>query len=66
MRMKNLIVMTVLLLSLGFIGKIKDHLHREYETIMTNSTVNDVISKEKNSTFFNVSIKQAWTKDKFN
>ena len=66
MRMKNLIVMTVLLLSLGFIGKIKDHLHREYETIMTNSTVNDVISKEKNSTFFNVSIKQAWTQEKFN
>lgn len=65
MRMKNLIVMLLLLLSLGFIGKIKDQLRQEYETIMTNSTVNDVISKEKNSPFFNVSIKQAWTQEKF-
>ncbi|NNT71047.1 hypothetical protein HKT18_02350 [Flavobacterium sp. IMCC34852] len=66
MRLKNLIVMLVLLVSLGFIGEIKEQLRREYETIMTNSTVNDVISKEKNSTFFNVSIKQAWTKKVFN
>lgn len=66
MRLKNLIVLMVLLLSLGFIGVLKDKLKQEYETIMTDSTVNDVISKENNKTFYNVSIKQAWTNTTFN
>jgi O-antigen ligase len=66
MRLKNLIVLLILVLSLGFIGNIKDRLHKEYETIMTDSTVNDVISKENKTTFYNVSIKQAWTNTVFN
>lgn len=66
MRLKNLIVLLILLLSLGFIGVLKDRLKQEYETIMTDSTVNDVISKENNTTFYNVSIKQAWTNATFN
>ncbi len=66
MRLKNLIVLLILVLSLGFIGNIKDKLHQEYETIMTDSTVNDVISKENKTTFYNVSIKQAWTNTVFN
>lgn len=66
MRLKNLIVLLILLLSLGFIGVLKDKLKQEYETIMTDSTVNDVISKENNTTFYNVSIKQAWTNTIFN
>jgi O-antigen ligase len=66
MRLKNLIVLLILILSLGFIGNIKDRLHKEYETIMTDSTVNDVISKENKTTFYNVSIKQAWTNTVFN
>jgi len=66
MRLKNLIVLLILVLSLGFIGILKDKLRKEYETIMTDSTVNDVISKENNTTFYNVSIKQAWTNTTFN
>ncbi|QBZ97130.1 O-antigen ligase family protein [Flavobacterium sangjuense] len=66
LRLKNLIVFLILVLSLGFIGSIKDKLHHEYETIMTDSTVNDVISKENKTTFYNVSIKQAWTNTVFN
>jgi O-antigen ligase len=66
MRLKNLIVLLILLLSLGFIGNMKDKLYQEYETIMTDSTVNDVISKENKTTFYNVSIKQAWTNRVFN
>lgn len=65
MRMKNLIVLSMLVISLGFIGKIKMKLRQEYETIMTDSTVNDVISKRDN-TFYNVSIKQAWNNKTFN
>jgi O-antigen ligase len=66
MRLKNLIVLLLLILSFAFIGVLKDKLRQEYETIMTDSTVNDVISKENNSTFYNVSIKQAWTNATFN
>ncbi|WP_333599028.1 O-antigen ligase family protein [Flavobacterium sp.] len=65
MRLKNLMVILLLLFSFAFIGKLKDKLRQEYETIMTDSTVNDVISKE-NNTFYNVSIKQAWTNKTFN
>ena len=64
LRLKNLIFFAVLILSFGFIGKIKDRFKQEYETIMTDSTVNDVISKG-NGIVFNVSIKQAWTNSTF-
>jgi O-antigen ligase len=64
LRLKNLVVFTVLLCSLFFIGKIKARFREEYETIMTDSTVNDVVSKGK-GTIYNVSIKQAWTNNTF-
>jgi O-antigen ligase len=64
LRLKNLIVFTIVLCSFAFIGKIKDRLKQEYETIMTDSTVNDVISKNGNLVY-NVSIKQAWTNNTF-
>ena len=64
LRLKNLIVFVLLLCSLTFIGKIKDRFRQEYETIMTDSTVNDVISKG-DGVVYNVSIKQAWTNQKF-
>ena len=64
LRLKNLIIVGVLLVSFAFIGKIKDRFKQEYETIMTDSTVNDVISKD-GGTVYNVSIKQAWTNEKF-
>ena len=64
LRLKNLIIVAIILISFTFIGKIKDRFKQEYETIMTDSTVNDVISKE-GETVFNVSIKQAWTNKKF-
>ncbi len=64
LRLKNLIVFTILLCSFAFIGKIKDRFKQEYETIMTDSTVNDVISKG-GGTIYNVSIKQAWTNNTF-
>ncbi len=64
LRLKNLTVFTVLIGSLFFIGKIKDRFREEYETIMTDSTVNDVISKNGNLVY-NVSIKQAWTNNTF-
>ncbi len=60
MRLKNLIFVVVILISFTFIGKIKDRFKQEYETIMTDSTVNDVISKN-DGIVYNVSIKQAWT-----
>jgi O-antigen ligase len=64
LRLKNLIVFTVLLFSFAFIGKIKDRFKQEYETIMTDSTVNDVIAKG-GGIIYNVSIKQAWTNSTF-
>ncbi len=64
MRLKNLLIVGVILISFTFIGKIKDRFKQEYETIMTDSTVNDVISKD-GGTVYNVSIKQAWTNEKF-
>ena len=60
LRLKNLILVGIILISFTFIGKIKDRFKQEYETIMTDSTVNDVISKN-NEIVYNVSIKQAWT-----
>ena len=64
MRLKNLILLMVILLSLPFIGKIKERFKEEYETIMTDSSVNDVISKGSEKVY-NVSIKQAWTNASF-
>ncbi len=64
MRLKNLILLIVILLSLPFVGKIKERIKEEYETIMTDSSVNDVISKDS-ETVYNVSIKQAWTNNAF-
>ena len=64
MRLKNLIVFVILLFSLTFVGKIKDRFKEEYETIMTDSTVNDVIKKGE-GIIYNVSIKQAWTNETF-
>lgn len=64
MRLKNLMLFLVLLISITFIGKIKDRFRVEYETIMTDSSVNDVISKGE-AKVYNVSIKQAWTNETF-
>jgi O-antigen ligase len=64
MRLKNLILLIVILLSLPFVGKIKERIKEEYETIMTDSSVNDVISKDS-ETVYNVSIKQAWLNSAF-
>ena len=64
MRLKNLILLMVILLSLPFVGKIKERFKEEYETIMTDSSVNDVISKGSEKVY-NVSIKQAWTNASF-
>ena len=59
MRLKNIILVILFLISFSFIGTIKERLKVEYETIMTDSTVNDVISKNE-KIIYNVSIKQAW------
>lgn len=64
MRLKNIILVGLILISFTFIGKIKERFKQEYETIMTDSTVNDVISKN-NEIVYNVSIKQAWTNKVF-
>ncbi len=64
MRLRNMVVLLVALISLTFIGKIKDRFKQEYETMMTDSSVNDVISKD-GGTVYNVSIKQAWTQERF-
>jgi O-antigen ligase len=64
LRLRNLILILVLLFSLPFIGKVKDRFKQEYETIMTDSSVNDVISKGSEKVY-NVSIKQAWTNETF-
>ena len=64
MRLKNLILLLVILISISFIGKIKERFKEEYETIMTDSSVNDVISKGSEKVY-NVSIKQAWTNHVF-
>ena len=65
LRLKNLILLIIVLLFLPFVGKIKERFKEEYETIMTDSSVNDVISKDS-GTVYNVSIKQAWTNVAFN
>ena len=64
LRLKNIILLIVLLLFLPFVGKIKERFKEEYETIMTDSSVNDVISKGSEKVY-NVSIKQAWTNTTF-
>lgn len=64
LRLRNLILLIVILLSLPFIGKVKERFKQEYETIMVDSSVNDVISKGSEKVY-NVSIKQAWTNQKF-
>ena len=64
LRMRNMIVLGILLISLTFIGKIKDRFKEEYNTMMTDSSVNDVISKD-GATVYNVSINQAWNKEMF-
>lgn len=64
LRLRNLILILVLLFSLPFIGKVKERFKQEYETIMTDSSVNDVISKGAEKVY-NVSIKQAWTNETF-
>jgi hypothetical protein len=64
MRLKNLILLIIILLLLPFVGKIKERFKEEYETIMTDSSVNDVISKGSEKVY-NVSIKQAWSNATF-
>ena len=64
LRLRNLILAIVILLSFPFIGKVKERFKQEYETIMTDSSVNDVINKGS-ETVYNVSIKQAWNNDTF-
>lgn len=64
LRLRNLILLIIVLFSLTFIGKVKERFKQEYETIMTDSSVNDVISKESGE-IYNVSIKQAWTNQTF-
>ncbi len=64
LRMRNMIVLGILLISLTFVGKIKDRFKEEYNTMMTDSSVNDVISKD-GATVYNVSINQAWNKEMF-
>src|SRR5690606_33124044 len=61
----NLILLVVLLASLAFVGKIKDRFKAEYTTMMTDSSVNDVMFKPEDNVY-NVSIKQAWTNESFN
>src|SRR5690606_22141422 len=62
LRLKNLIIFLALLVSLTFIGKIKDRFKAEYETMMTDSSVNDVIFKPEDKVY-NDSIKQAGTNE---
>jgi O-antigen ligase len=64
LRLKNLILLIVILLSLPFVGEIKERFKEEYETIMTDSSINDVVSKG-NGTVYNISIKQAWNNTVF-
>jgi hypothetical protein len=64
LRLRNLILLLVILIFLPFIGKVKERFKQEYETIMTDSSVNDVISKGSEKVY-NVSIKQAWTNETF-
>lgn len=63
MRVRNLIVFIAILVSVGFLGKIRERFMIEYESNMSDSTVNDVI--EGHGTVYNVSIRQAWTNEKF-
>lgn len=64
MRLRNLAVFIALLISVAFLGKIRERFVIEYESNMSDSTVNDVISKG-DAKVYNVSIKQAWTNEKF-
>ncbi|HEU0136996.1 MAG TPA: O-antigen ligase family protein, partial [Flavobacterium sp.] len=64
LRMRNLALFILFLISLSFVGKIRDRFIVEYETNMAASTVNDVIKREDGKVY-NVSIKQAWTNETF-
>lgn len=64
MRLRNLAVFIAILISVAFLGKIRERFMIEYESNMSDSTVNDVISKG-NEKVYNVSIRQAWTQEKF-
>jgi hypothetical protein len=64
LRLKNLVLLVIFLVSLTFVGKIRDRFKEEYETMMTDSSVNDVIFKPEDKVY-NVSIKQAWTNETF-
>lgn len=64
MRLKNLLIVVSVLLLVPFSSKIKERFQQEYETIMVDNSVNDVISKN-GEVVYNVSIKKAWTTDRF-
>ena len=64
MRVRNLLVFIAILISVGFLGKIRERFMIEYESNMSDSSINDVIGKG-DGIVYNVSIKQAWTKEKF-
>ncbi len=64
LRLKNLIIVVILLFSLTFVGKIRERFKAEYETVMVDSSVNDVIFKPEDKVY-NVSIKQAWNNKTF-
>lgn len=65
MRLRNLVLVVLLIGSLGFIGKVKERILFEYQSNMADSTVNDVISKGDEKVY-NVSIRQAWNNEQFN
>ena len=64
MRIRNLLVFIAIVISVAFLGKIRERFMIEYESNMSDSTVNDVISKG-DAKVYNVSIRQAWTNEKF-
>lgn len=64
MRLKNMVLFLIFLISLTFVGKIKERFKQEYETIVSTKSVNDVLSQETVG-IHNVSIKQAWNNKQF-
>ena len=64
MRLRNLIIVILLISSLAFVGKVKERILFEYQTNMADSTINDVISKGDEKVY-NVSIRQAWNNETF-
>lgn len=64
MRLRNLLLFSVLLISLFFIGKIKDRFMYEFKSNTEKSISSTVI--DKNMVGVNVlSVKEAWTNEKF-